>query len=101
MTKLTTTAHVKALFENLELSLLGGTMASVVDTFWCIMDVLHNGLHWHYMIIIAVLTMSSIILLVALIRHHRSLVKQHLGLVYKFKKDVLRVKLRHNRRTHE
>lgn len=98
MTNLKRKCHAKALSENLELGLIGGLMASVIDTFWCITDMMHNGIQAHYLIITAVLIISSIILSVALIRHHKNNVKQEIGAIYVLKKDILKIKQRRSRR---
>jgi len=52
MSSVTRKCHMKALSENLELGLIGGLLASSVDTLWVIMDMIHNGLQWHYPIIL-------------------------------------------------
>lgn len=98
MTNLKRKCHVKALSENLELGLIGGLMASVIDTFWCLTDMLHNGVQVHYLLIITVLIISSIVLSVALIRHHRNNVRQEIGALYSLKKEILRSKQKRNRR---
>jgi predicted membrane protein len=94
MSSVTRKCHMKALSENLELGLIGGLLASSVDTLWVIMDMIHNGLQWHYPIILIGLLLSTIILVVALVRHHRNNVKQQLGSLYAFKKSVVRCKRR-------
>jgi len=91
--------HTKALTENLELGLIGGVLASAVDSFWVVTDMMHNGIHLHYTLILTILIISTIILTVALVRHHRSSFKNELGLMYAFKKDVCKAKCRKARHT--
>jgi hypothetical protein len=92
--RVTSRCHIKALSENLELGLIGGVLASAVDSFWVVCDIYHNGMSTHYMIILTTLLLSTLILTIATVRHHRSNVKQQLGLLYVFKKNVCRAKNR-------
>jgi hypothetical protein len=94
MTTIITKCHLKALSENIELGLIGGVLASGVDTLWVVMDMCANGLHWHYPVILIGLVLSTLVLSFALVRHHRASFKQQLGLVYMFKKDVCKAKNR-------
>lgn len=90
--------HLKALSENLELGLIAGVLSCGVDTFWCVMEALHDGLTIHRSIIITVLLFSTLILTVALVRHHRNNVKQEIGALIMLKKNVLKCKNRHHRK---
>lgn len=94
MTTLRTKCHVKAMSENLELGLIGGVLASGIDSFWVVMDMIANGGHTHYYIILTTLLISTVVLITALVRHHRSNVKEQLGLLYAFKKDICKAKCR-------
>lgn len=94
MTSVKRKCHMKALAENLELGLIGGLLASGVDSLWVVMDMLHNGVHWHYIIILIGLTLSTIVLTIALIRHHKSNVKNQLGVMYTSKLAVVKRKMK-------
>lgn len=88
--------HVKALSENLELSLIGGVSASGIDSYWVIMDTIHNGIQWHYIIIFIGLMLSTGLLSVALRRQHVCNVRQALSELSKCKKDRLKLKTKRN-----
>lgn len=90
--------HLKAISENLELGLIGGVLASGIDSFWVVMDMIHNGVHTHYIVILTTLVISTYILSVALIRHHKNNVRQQIGIVYISKKEIVKAKNRHLRR---
>lgn len=90
--------HLKACAENLELGLIGGVLASGVDSFWVITDMMHNGVSGHYIFILAVLLVSTGVLCAALIRHHMSNFKQQMGLIYNSKKAMVKAKNKHIRR---
>lgn len=89
--------HLKAISENLELGLIGGLLASAFDSLWVVMDMIHNGIHLHYVLILSALVVSTIMLTVALIRHHNSNVKNHMGMLYNTKKQLNKYKMRHRR----
>lgn len=80
--------HMKALAETLELSLIGGLLASSVDLLWIVSDILHNGLKAHYFIIFIGLFLSTIILTISLVRHHRDNYKKEIGMLYKTKLNI-------------
>lgn len=64
--------HIKALTEVIEMSLIAGTMATGIDTFWAIMDCIHNGLHWYYILIICVLSIATLLVGAATVKHHKN-----------------------------
>ncbi len=86
--------HLKAMAETLEISLMGGLLASSFDTLWILMDMKSNGIQVHYVVILVALILSTILMSVALIRHHRINVRNQLGAVYALKKQVIRCKNR-------
>lgn len=98
MTTLKRKCHLQALSENLELGLIGGLLASSVDSLWVIMDMIHNGVHWYYIIILLGLLTSTLAIAIALQRHHVNNVKQQIGIIYRAKKELLHRKLKHGRK---
>jgi len=90
--------HLKAMAENLELGLIGGVLASGIDSFWVVTDMISNGVSAHYIFILIILVMSTIVLSIALVRHHRSNVKHQVGLIYDSKKALVKAKNRHFRK---
>lgn len=94
MSILKTRCHIRALSENLELGLIGGVLASGVDTLWVVMDSYHNGISWYYATIFVGLLISTVALAMALARHHRNNFKEQLGLLFMFKKNVCKSKHR-------
>ena len=90
--------HLNAISENLELGLIAGVLSCGIDTLWCVMDTIHNGIHWHYILITTVLLLATAILSVALVRHHKNNVKQEVGALLAFKKHLNKCKNRHHRK---
>ena len=90
--------HLKAIAENLELGLIGGVLASGIDGFWVATDMISNGVSAHYIFILIILVISTIVMSIALVRHHRSNVKHQVGLIYASKKAIIKAKNRHLRK---
>ena len=87
--------HLKAIAENLELGLIGGVLASGIDSFWVVTDILNNGVNIRYIFILSTLLLSTFILSVSLIRHHKCNFKYQVGMVYASKKAVIKAKNKH------
>jgi hypothetical protein len=85
---------MKALAETLELSLIGGLLASSVDLLWVCMDILHNGVSAHYVIIFIGLFLATGVLSVSLKRHHQDNYKKEIGMLYKTKLNIAKHKLK-------
>lgn len=84
--------HIQALSEVIEMSLIAGTLATGIDTFWAIMDCIHNGVSWYYILIICTLSISTILVGSATVKHHKDNFNKILKEIYNSKLLIVKRK---------